>query len=138
MGLSMKNFDIMGVQWKTRHLGGVHEKPIQGELPRIWDSLDSLPRTWIVCRFKGRGAWQKREWWQFSNETNIKLSKRNLSGKNKVSYFVFSKGKYFNKGYKLPHSCLPLCSLSILQHLIAFSDYPLLSLQQSFHFAFVF
>ena len=45
MGLSMKNFDIMGVQWKTRLLGGVHEKPIQGELPRIWDSLDSLPRT---------------------------------------------------------------------------------------------
>ena len=44
------------------------------------------------------------------NETNIKLTKRNLSGKNKLSYIIyrgtktddvtFTKAKCFNKGYK--------------------------------------
>ena len=94
MGLRMKNFNIMGIHWKTRFLGGVHEKPIQGELPKI-----------------GRGAstvWQKREGRCLPKEINIKVSKPNLSGKNKVSYtiyrgtktdyVIFTRGKCYSKG----------------------------------------
>ena len=35
MGLRMKNFNVVGVHLKIRFLGSVHEKPIQGELPKI-------------------------------------------------------------------------------------------------------
>ena len=82
------------------------------------------------------------------NKTNIKLSKRNLSGKNKLiciiymgaktDEVIFTKDKCFDKGYKEPHSCLPFCSISILQHLIALSEYLPLSLKQPFCFAFAF
>ena len=42
MGLRMKNFNIFGINWKIRFLGGVHEKAIyRGELPKKV-GLDSL------------------------------------------------------------------------------------------------
>ena len=42
MGLRMKNFNIIGVQWKIQYLGGSHEKQIyRGELPKN-GGLDSL------------------------------------------------------------------------------------------------
>ena len=44
MGLRMKNFNIMGVHWKTRFLGGVHEKLIQGELPKIGRGLGQFDK----------------------------------------------------------------------------------------------
>ena len=45
----MKNFDIMGADWKIQFLGNVHQKPIyKGELPKK-GSLD-----------REGGAWRKR------------------------------------------------------------------------------
>ena len=35
MGLRMKNFNIMGVYWEIRFLGGVHEKLIQGNCLKL-------------------------------------------------------------------------------------------------------
>ena len=45
MGLRMKSFSIMGVHWKIRFLGEIHEKPIYSE---------GLPKkgAWTVFRFK--------------------------------------------------------------------------------------
>ena len=117
--------------------------------------------TWTDCRFKwelgkkerggafeGRGNETPMHTMYIPNKTNIKLSKRNLSGKNKLiciiymgaktDEVIFTKDKCFNKGCKEPHSCLPFSSISILQHLIALSDYLPLSLKQPFCFAFAF
>ena len=49
MGLRQKNFNIMGVHWKTQFLRGVHER---GDLPKGGD-------TWTVWRYK-RGLGEKR------------------------------------------------------------------------------
>ena len=54
MVLKIKNFNIMGVQWKIQFLwGGVHEKAIyKGELAK--KGLRQF------ADLKGEGAWQKR------------------------------------------------------------------------------
>ena len=44
MVLRMKNFNILGVHWKIRLLGGggIHKKLIEGGLPKKGGGLDSL------------------------------------------------------------------------------------------------
>ena len=65
MGLRMKNFNIVGVHLKIRFLGSVHEKPIQGELPKIGEG------AWAVCRFKrGRGVGKKERGGAFEGGRN--------------------------------------------------------------------
>ena len=45
LGLRMKKFDIIGVHWKIRFLGGAWKKQFLG--------VNRLKRAaWIVCRFK--------------------------------------------------------------------------------------
>ena len=52
MALRMKNFNILGVHWKIRFLGGEGFTKIGGG--------DCLKRgAWTVCRFKV-GVWQER------------------------------------------------------------------------------
>ena len=54
MGLTMKNFYIIGVYWKIIFLRGFHEKP-------LYIRENCLKRgAWRVCRFKG-GLAKKRE-----------------------------------------------------------------------------
>ena len=53
MGLRMKNFSIMGFQWRIWFLGGIHEKPVyRRKLP------ENKRGTWTVFRFK-RGLVEK-------------------------------------------------------------------------------
>ena len=46
MGLRMKNFNVLGVRWKIRLLGGgfTKNKNRGGVLPKKRGGLDSLPR----------------------------------------------------------------------------------------------
>ena len=53
MGLRMKNFNFVGVNWEIQFLRGVHEKPIyRGDLPK--------KGAWAVSWFNGVGGSQKK------------------------------------------------------------------------------
>ena len=53
MGLKMKNFNILGIDWKIRLL--------RGEFTKNWYRGWGLPKrgAWTVCRFIG-GSWQEK------------------------------------------------------------------------------
>ena len=57
----MKNFNIMGVHWKTRFLGCEFTKN------QYIGGIAWKGRSWTVYRFKGGagGFWEKREGWCF-------------------------------------------------------------------------
>ena len=62
MGLRIENFNILGVHWKIRLLGGgVHEKLIQR------GGIASKGGAWTVYKFKWV-TWQERGRWCFWGE----------------------------------------------------------------------
>ena len=129
MGFRMKDFNIMEVHWKTRFLVWFMKNQYMGELPKT-EGLGG--GNWEICRFRRREELGKKEMGgafeggnrmippctlctfllkqHIPNETNIKLSKRNLSAQKKLSYIIyrctktddviFTKAKCFSKGYK--------------------------------------
>ena len=54
MGLTMKNFNILGVHWKIRFLG-------EGLMKNQYKEGDCWKwGPWTFCWVKGKGAWQER------------------------------------------------------------------------------